>query len=81
MQKIELEKLKKHIEKLNKSDLMIILNIISRLEDYKAPLITEIKNGTYINISKLSENTLKNLNYFLKIKQENDDINKMKNKN
>jgi hypothetical protein len=81
MQKIELEKLKKHIEKLNKSDLMIILNIISRLEDYKAPLITEIKNGTYINISKLSENTIKNLNYFLKIKQENDDINKMKNKN
>lgn len=77
----KLNKLMKDIEKLEKQDWYIILNIISRFDNYKPPLITETKKGTYINLSVLNDSSIKNIEYFLKIKKENDKINKLKEKN
>ena len=78
---INLNKLMKDIEKLEKQDWYIILNIISRFDNYKAPLITETKNGTYINLSVLNESSIKNIKYFLKVKEENDKIDELKEQN
>ena len=79
---IQLKNIVKKIEKFNKDDQSIILNIISRCEtNYKSPLITEVKNGTYVNLSKLSSKTITFILHFLTIKEENNQINKLRQEN
>ena len=78
MNNLELLDIIKQIKKLDQNDWEIIGSIIIKTEELKQPIITQTSKGTYFDFKLFKVETIKNIKYFLKIKDENDKIDTMK---
>lgn len=67
---LELKEIKKIIEEMNKNKQIEVLNIFKQYNI----LVSENKNGTFVNLSLLNDEIINKLEEFIKYTQSQDDL-------